>query len=66
VLVYRVVSETRPESGQGLCGTTPAEYIVVWEPATPGEASMKLLGATGAAPGAAASRACPMLEYRRG
>lgn len=66
VLVYRVVSEEHPEGVQGLCGTTATEYVVVWEPATPGEASMKLLGATGGAPGAAAARACPMLEYRRG
>jgi len=66
VLVYRVVNETRPDGGQGLCGTSAPEYVVVWEPSAPGEASMKLLGATGGAPGAASSRACPMLEYRRG
>jgi hypothetical protein len=66
VLVYRVATETHPEGVQGLCGATQTAYVIVWEPSTPGEAAMKILGATGGAPGAAVSRACPMLEYRRG
>lgn len=67
VLVYRVTNETHPEGVQGLCGgEANAAYVVVWEPSTPGSASMKLLGTTGGAPGAGAARACPMLEYRRG
>ena len=65
VLVYRVASETKPANGQGLCGAGVTAYVVVWEPSTPGDPSMKLLGVSGAAPGAAAAHACPMLEYRR-
>jgi hypothetical protein len=64
VLVYRVRNETRP-SGQGICGADAATNVVVWEPAGPGEPVMKVLGLIGGAPGAAAARACPMLEYRR-
>lgn len=66
VLVYRVASETKPDGGGGLCGAGTAAFVVVWEPAGPGDPSMKVLGVTGAAPGAAESRPCPMLEYRRG
>jgi hypothetical protein len=66
VLVYRVTNETKPEGVGGLCGGEAAEYVVVWEPATPGATSMRLLGARGGAPGAASSRACPMLDYGRG
>jgi hypothetical protein len=66
VLVYRVTSETKPPSGQGLCGADTSAFVVVWEPASPGESAMKVLGLTGGAPGAGNSRACPMLEYRRG
>ncbi len=65
VLVYRVTSETKPEGGGGLCGADSAAYVVVWEPGGPGDAVMKVLGVTGGQPGAADSRACPMLEYRR-
>jgi len=66
-LVYRVTREAKPEgAGQGLCGAESAAYLIVWEPAEPGSASLKLLGVMGEAPGAAGSRACPMLEYRRG
>lgn len=65
VLVYRVTNETRPESGQGLCGADAPSHVVVWEPAGPGEAVMKLMGVAGGAPGAADSRACPRLDYRR-
>lgn len=64
VLVYRVSAETKP-SGQGLCGAEAATYVVVWEPSGPGDASMKLLGVMGGQPGAADSRHCTMLEYRR-
>ncbi|MBX9746930.1 MAG: hypothetical protein K2X34_08520, partial [Hyphomonadaceae bacterium] len=46
VLVYRVTGETKPEGGGGLCGADNAAYIVVWEPAGPGEPVMKLLGLT--------------------
>jgi hypothetical protein len=62
VLVYRVSSAA---GSPGLCGGAMPTYVVVWEPSAPGEASMKLLGITGGAPGAGDSRACPMLEYRR-
>ena len=64
-LVYRVTSETKSQSGRGLCGTDTTAYVIVWEPSTPGESTMKILGLTGGAPGAAGARACPMLEYRR-
>lgn len=65
-LVYRVTREAKPEGGGGLCGAEAANYVVVWEPAGPGDPSMKVLGVMGGAPGAADSRPCPMLEYRRG
>lgn len=65
VLVYRVASETKPESGQGLCGAGDAAFVVVWEPSGPGDGALKTMGVSGGAPGAAGARACPMLEYRR-
>jgi hypothetical protein len=65
VLVYRVANETKPASGQGLCGANPTAYVVVWEPSAPGDPSLKIMGTSGGAPGAAAAHACPMLEYRR-
>ncbi len=65
VLVYRVTNETKPASGQGLCGANATAYVVVWEPSSPGDASYKIMGTSGGAPGAAAAHACPMLEYRR-
>jgi len=65
-LVYRVTREAKPEgAAQGICGAESPSYVVVWEPAAPGDASLKLLGVMGEAPGSAGSRACPMLEYRR-
>ncbi|HYD87080.1 MAG TPA: hypothetical protein VEA80_06380 [Vitreimonas sp.] len=64
VLVYRVTNETKNE-GRGVCGADDAAHVIVWEPAGPGAASMKVLGVIGGAPGAAGARACPMLEYRR-
>ncbi|MBC7770756.1 MAG: hypothetical protein H7124_18385 [Phycisphaerales bacterium] len=64
VLIYRVSAETK-NAGRGICGADDAAHVVVWEPAGPGEAAMKVLGIIGAAPGAAGARACPMLEYRR-
>lgn len=66
VLVYRVTNETKPEGIGGLCGADAAEYVVVWEPSTPGGSSMRLLGLRGGAPGAAGARACPMLDYGSG
>lgn len=66
VLVYRVSNETKPEGRGGLCGESAAAYVVVWEPATPGESGMKVLGVMGGAPGAGNARPCPMLEYRLG
>lgn len=66
VLVYRVTNETKPDGGQGICGAESAAFVVVWEPTTPGDSAMKLLGVMGAAPGAANSRACPLLAYARG
>lgn len=66
VLVYRVANETKPDGGGGVCGTDTPAFLVVWEPAGPGEPVMKLLGVMGGQPGAADARACPMLEYRRG
>lgn len=65
VLVYRVTSETKPASGRGVCGADAPAFVVVWEPAGPGEPVLKVLGVMSAAPGAAGARACPMLEYRR-
>src|SRR5262249_13211597 len=65
VLVYRVSNESKPASGQGLCGASPTAFVVVWEPSGPGDPSLKIMGTSGGAPGAAAARACPMLEYRR-
>src|SRR5262245_34035199 len=51
VMVYRVRNETRP-GGQGICGAEAATNVVVWEPASPGEPIMKVLGLIGGAPGA--------------
>ncbi|MBS0384009.1 MAG: hypothetical protein JSS00_01510 [Proteobacteria bacterium] len=65
VLVYRVATETKPTGGQGLCGANATAFVVVWEPSSPGDASYKIMGTYGGAPGAAAAHACPMLEYRR-
>lgn len=65
VLVYRVARESKPQSGQGVCGAGDAAFVVVWEPEGPGETTLKLLGVSGGAPGAADARACPMLEYAR-
>ncbi len=64
VIVYRVSNETKP-NGQGICGADSAAHVVVWEPATPGESALRVLGVMGGAPGAGDSRACPMLDYRR-
>ncbi|GAM98669.1 hypothetical protein U91I_02304 [alpha proteobacterium U9-1i] len=64
-LVYRVSSQTKPSSGQGICGADDPAFVVVWEPSAPGEETLKVLGVTGGAPGAAGARACPLLEYRR-
>jgi len=66
VLVYRVTSEERPQGVGGLCGSEAADYVVVWEPSSPGASSMRLLGVRGGAPGAASARACSMLDYTRG
>lgn len=62
VLVYRV---TEAAGSPGLCSEGTLSHVVVWEPSAPGEASMKILGVTGGAPGAGDSRACQLLEYRR-
>ncbi len=66
VLVYRVTNETKPEGGRGICGADSAAFVVVWEPTTPGDSAMKLLGVMGGAPGAGNSRACPLLAYSHG
>jgi len=65
VLVYRVSNETRPDGGGGVCGASAPDYVVYWEPSAPGEAGLKVLGVQGGAPGAAAARACTLLDYRR-
>lgn len=65
VLVYSVIQETKSSNGQGLCGADTPTYVVVWEPSGPGDPVLKLLGVTGGSPGAADSRACPLLDYRR-
>lgn len=62
VLVYRVNDAA---GSPGLCTEGTPTYVVVWEPTTPGDVSMKILGVTGGAPGAGDSRACQLLEYRR-
>lgn len=64
VLVYRVTGETR-QGGRGLCGEGETSHVVVWEPAGPGEPVMRVLGASGGAPGEQSARACPRLDYRR-
>jgi hypothetical protein len=64
-LVYRVSSQTKPSSGQGICGADDPNFVVIWEPGAPGEETLKVLGIIGGAPGAAGARACPLLEYRR-
>lgn len=65
-LVYRVTREAKPEAtNQGLCGADATGYVVLWEPSGPGDAELKVLGVTGAAPGAAGARPCPLLHYRR-
>jgi hypothetical protein len=64
-LVYRVTSETKTNSGRGICGAESTQFMILWEPSGPGE-SLKLLGLSGGAPGASGARACPMLEYQRG
>lgn len=66
VLVYRVANETKPEGRGGLCGEDATAFVVVWEPATPGDSALKILGLQGGQPGAANARSCTMLEYRRG
>lgn len=65
VVVYKVSSETKPESGQGVCGADSPAYVLVWEPDTPGDASLKIMGVKNAVPGAAGAQACPSLEYGR-
>ena len=65
-LVYRVGRETKPESGQGICGPDAPAYLVVWEPDGPGAAGdLKILGVRGAAPGSAGSQPCSLLAYTR-
>lgn len=64
-LVYRIASETQPAGVGGLCGVDRTAFVIVWEPTTPGESRLKVLGFTGGQPGAADTRACPMLEYVR-
>lgn len=65
VLVYRVTEETKAASGRGICAAQTPDFVVVWEPAGPGEPAMKVLGVIGGAPGAAGARPCAMLDYRR-
>ena len=65
VLVYKITSETKPESGTGICGTSTPAYVVVWEPQAQGEPVLKAMGVMNAAPGASGSHQCPLLEYRR-
>ena len=65
VLVYRVSAETKPASGQGLCGGDATQFVVVWEPSDPGASGMKVMGVSGGAPGAASAHACPVLDYQR-
>lgn len=62
VLVYRV---TEAAGAPGLCSEGAPTHVVIWEPSGAGDASIKILGVTGGAPGAGDSRACQMLEYRR-
>ena len=63
--VFHVGAETKPASGQGLCGADATQYVVVWEPSDPGDSTLKIMGVLGGAPGAASARACPVLEYQR-
>lgn len=65
-IVYRVERETKPESGQGVCGPDAPAYLVVWEPDGPGASGdLKILGVRGAAPGAAGAQPCALLAYAR-
>jgi len=65
VLVYKVTSETKPESGAGICGQQTPAYVVVWEPQAQGEPVLKAMGVLNAAPGASGAQPCSLLEYRR-
>ncbi len=65
VLFYQVLNETHPEGVAGLCGAERAAYLVFWEPSSPGETGLKVMGVLGAAPGAANARPCTMLEFAR-
>lgn len=65
VLFYQVQNETHPEGVAGLCGAERAAYLVFWEPSSPGETGLKIMGVLGAAPGAANARPCAMLEFAR-
>jgi hypothetical protein len=64
VLVYRVAQEGKGRGGRGICDSNAAAFVLVWEPSGPGDA-LKVLPLSGGAPGAAQSRACPLLEYAR-
>ncbi|MBY0565279.1 MAG: hypothetical protein K2P58_13990 [Hyphomonadaceae bacterium] len=64
VLVYRVTGETR-RADRGLCGDIPTSHVVLWEPSGPNEPVMRVIGASGGAPGEQSARACPRLDYRR-
>jgi len=62
LVVYRV---TEAAGTPGLCSEGTLTSVVVWEPSSPSETAMKILGLTGGMPGAADARACQLLEYRR-
>jgi hypothetical protein len=65
-MVYRVGRETKPESGQGLCGADAPAYVVVWEPDGPSASGdFKILGVKGAAPGSGGAQPCTLLSYTR-
>ncbi len=64
-LVYKVIREAAPEGGAGLCGASPAAFLVLWEPEGPGEPILKVFAVSGAAPGERGAKPCAALDYRR-
>lgn len=65
LMVYRIVSETAPRGGRGLCSEGEATRLVVWESPEPGEQTLKMLALSGDAPGEAGARICSAFAYTR-
>jgi pyruvate/2-oxoglutarate dehydrogenase complex dihydrolipoamide acyltransferase (E2) component len=65
VLVYRVTEENAPAGAQKLCGARQTTRVLVWEPETPGDESLRLLTLAGDAPGRPGAQLCMPLAYER-